>query len=289
MNLADLHTTATVAFSPNFQSDALTINGEIASDKAAQRVFHQLNLIRQQANLHQFAHIHTESNFPAGAGIASSAAAFSALALAGATAAGLSLSQAELSVFARRGSGSACRSIPDGYCEWLAGGTNASAYATSSAPAEYWNLCDIVAIVDSGHKKIGSTGGHQLANTSPLQAGRVETAEVRFQAAKSALLERNLQKLGPIIEQDAVIMHGVMMSSQPPLYYWHPATLEIIHATQQWRAEGLEVYFTIDAGPNVHLICEADNAAQVEALALALPGVQKTYRSGPGGPAEVIG
>ncbi len=97
-----------------------------------------------------------------------------------------------------------------------------------------------------------------------------------------------LDGMGPVIEEDAVIMHAVMMSSQPPLYYWNPTTLALIQATRQWRAEGLPVYFTIDAGPNIHLICEGPQAEAVEAAARKIPGVKDVLTSGPGGPARLV-
>ena len=288
MNLADLTITATVQFDATLNEDQLTINGTPASKSAAERVFTHLDGIRQQANISDRATVETHSTFPAGAGIASSAAAFGALAVAGAAAAGLNLSEAELSALARRGSGSASRSIPDGYCEWLAGGTDDTSYAISIAPADHWDLVDLVAIVSTEHKAVTSSGGHQLADTSVLQAGRIASAPDRFERCKAALLAKDLETMGPIIEEDAIIMHSVMMTSRPPLYYWLPPSLEIIQATARWRADGLPVYFTIDAGPNIHLICEAAYADQVEAVALALPGVEDVLRSGSGGSAQII-
>jgi diphosphomevalonate decarboxylase len=287
MNLADLTVTATVHFDLSLSEDQLIMNGQLASGGAAKRVFDQLDLIRTRAGITTRAAITSSSNFPAGAGVASSAAAFSALAVAGAAAASLELSEAELSILARRGSGSASRSIPDGYCQWLAGGTDQTSYAVSVAPADHWALCDLVAIVSTAHKHVTSSGGHQLADTSVLQAGRVASAGQRFEACKAALLERDLAAMGPIIEEDAIIMHSVMMTSRPPLYYWTPATLAIIQAVQDWRAAGLSVYFTIDAGPNVHLICETADAEAVEAAARNVPGVTTVLRSGPGGPARL--
>ena len=288
MNLADLTVTATVEFAPDFPSDTLTINGEPVTGGAAERVFRQMDIIRQKANFSHRAEIATESNFPAGAGIASSAAAFSALAVAGAAAAGLSLSEAELSALARRGSGSACRSVPEGFVEWQFGGTDETSFGESIAPADHWDLVDIVAIVSAEHKTVGSTGGHALADTSVLQAARVASAEKRSIAAKQAVLARDLPALGAVMEEDAVMMHAVMMTSHPPLFYWQPATIAVIHAVRRWRSGGVPVYFTIDAGPNVHLICERPHADTVESLVRALPGVQKTLRSGVGGGTRIV-
>jgi len=288
MNLADLTITATVHFDPALEQDELIMNDVPAEGNAAERVFTHLDWVRRRAGLADRASVITHSNFPTGAGIASSAAAFSALAVAGAAAAGLSLSQAELSALARRGSGSASRSVPDGFCQWLANGSDDDSYATSIAPADHWALCDLVAVVSSEHKQVGSTGGHGLADTSVLQTARLASAQDRFAHCKAALLDKDLATMGPIIEADAVIMHAIMMTSRPPLYYWTPATLEIIHATAQWRADGLPVYFTIDAGPNVHLICEAGYADQVDEAARSLPSVKEVLRSGVGSGTQLV-
>lgn len=287
MNLGDLHTVTTVTFSAGLSGDALTVNGQPVGGPGLERVTTVLDLIRQQAGLELPARIESTNNFPAGAGIASSASAFAALSLAGAAAAGLDLDEASLSRLARRGSGSASRSVPGGFCQWLTG-SDESSVAVSIAPPEYWDLRDVIVMVSQEHKAIGSTGGHHLAPTSSLQAARVAGVESRLKLCREALLARDLAALGPVIEEDAVIMHGVMMTSHPPLYYWNAATMSVIHATLQWRSEGIPVYFTIDAGPNVHLICEAADVPTVAARAGQLPGVQQIISSGPGGPARLL-
>jgi len=287
MNLHHLQTQTSVTFDPSLAKDRLTINRQPVTGPALARVGASLDLIRTEAGLPLAARIESESNFPVGSGIASSAAAFAALSLAAAAAAGLPMDEAALSRLARRGSGSASRSVPGGFCQWLPGNDTTSV-ATSIAPPDYWDLRDLVVVVSQEHKAVGSTGGHPLANTSSLQAARVAGAEARLQGCKAALLARDLPALGPIIEEDAIIMHAVMMSSHPPLYYWNSATMALIQATQQWRAEGLPVYFTIDAGPNVHLICEAAQADAVKAAAHQIPGVKEILESGPGGPARLV-
>ena len=287
MNLGGLYTITTVIFDDSLSHDELHINRQPVTGPALDRVTASLNLIRAEAGLQIPARIESESNFPVGSGIASSAAAFAALSVAGAAAAGLQPDEATLSRLARRGSGSASRSVPAGYCQWLTGSDETS-IATSIAPPEHWDLRDLVVVVSQEHKAVGSTGGHPLAQTSSLQAARVAGVETRLQVCREALLARNLSAMGPVIEEDAVIMHAVMMSSHPPLYYWNAATMAIIQATQQWRAEGLEVYFTIDAGPNVHLICEAPHAGAVETATRQISGVKDILSSGPGGPARLI-
>jgi len=289
MNLGALYTQTTVTFDDSLPHDLLTINQQTYTpdDPAYQRVCHHVDITREWANISTPARIESSSNFPVGAGIASSAAAFAALSVATSAAAKLTLTEAELSRLARRGSGSASRSVPTGYCEWTLG-NDVDSVAVSIAPPDYWDLQDVVVVVSQEHKVVGSTGGHQLADTSTLQVARVAGAESRLIRCREALLARDLASMGAVIEEDAVIMHGVMMSSHPPLYYWNAGTMRIIQATQQWRAEGLPVYFTIDAGPNVHLICEAAHVQTVVQAAKQLPEVQDVLVSGPGGPARLI-
>lgn len=287
MNLESLHTVTTVSFDNALPNDVLAINQQPVGGPGLARVSKSLDLIRAEAGLKLAARVESESNFPVGSGIASSAAAFAALSVAGAAAAGLQLNEAALSRLARRGSGSASRSVPAGYCQWVTGSDETS-IATSIAPPTHWDLQDIVVIVSQEHKAVGSTGGHPLAQTSSLQAARVAGAAARLQACRDALLARDLSIMGPVMEEDAVMMHAVMMTSHPPLFYWSPATMAIIQATQQWRDEGLEVYFTIDAGPNVHLICRAAQAQAVADAARKIPGVENVLTSGAGGPARLV-
>jgi diphosphomevalonate decarboxylase len=287
MNLGSLHTITTVTFEENLIIDELVINNEPVTGPALARVTAHLDLVRTQAGLKIPARVESKNNFPMGSGIASSASAFAALSVAAAAAAGLSLDEAALSRLARRGSGSASRSIPAGYCQWVTGNDETSIAASIASP-EYWDLRDVIVIASQAHKSIGSSDGHRLAKTASLQAARVAGAETRLKTCREALLARDLSAMGPVIEEDAVMMHAVMMSSRPPLYYWNTVTMDLIQATQQWRAEGLPVYFTIDAGPNVHLICEAADAETVETEARKIPGVKNVLTSGPGGPARLV-
>ena len=289
MNLGDLVTITTVAFDEELERDKVTIDDRPAGEAALSRASSHLDLVRDRAGLRGVsARIVSRNNFPIGAGIASSASGFAALTVAACAAAGLDLTERELSALARRGSGSASRSVPGGYSEWLMGRGNARSFARSVAPAHHWDLRDVVVVVSREHKAVGSSRGHGMAVSSSLHAARVATAPAMLDACKRALMARDLGAVGALVEQDAVMMHAVMMSSRPPLYYWTPETMSVIQAVQCWRADGVPVYFTIDAGPNVHLICEAANAAKVQARAGALPGVLDILASAPGGPARLV-
>ena len=239
------------------------------------------------AGVNEFAHIESANNFPMGAGIASSASAFAALALAASTAAGLNLDEAALSRLARAGSGSACRSIPSGFVEWLADGCDPNSRAVSIAPPKYWDLRDCIAVVSREHKPTGSTEGHTLAYTSPLQTARVDSAPQRLSQCRKAILARDFEAFAEVTELDNNLMHAVMMTSRPQLLYWQPATIAIMKAVQAWRGEGLATCYTVDAGPNVHVICERGDQEQVEARLRQITGVQDVLVAYPGGPTRL--
>jgi diphosphomevalonate decarboxylase len=211
------------------------------------------------------------------------------LALAASTAYGLDLSEKDLSRLARRGSGSACRSVPSGFVEWQIGTSDNDSYAYSIAPKDHWDLVDLIAIVDKSHKKTGSTEGHQLAYTSPFQHSRVEDAPRRLQICRQALLERDFTSFAAVVEMDCLMMHAVMMTSTPELMYWKPATLEFIQKVTSLREQGLPVCFTIDAGANVHIITLKENLSIIQAEIQKMNSVQSVMVSGPGGAVYIPG
>ncbi|MCC6146080.1 MAG: diphosphomevalonate decarboxylase [Anaerolineaceae bacterium] len=287
MNLNGLVTKTTVTFREDSEEDVLILNGKSASYDALQRVRSMLNLVRTITGIKQAACVESENNFPTGAGIASSAAAFAALAAAASKAAGLDLDEPALSRLARHGSGSACRSIPSGFVEWLPGDDDLSSYAISIAPPQHWNLVDCIAIVRELPKSVGSTTGHGLAPTSPLQACRVTDAPRRLEICRKAILERDFDTFAKITELDSNLMHAVMMTSTPSLFYWSPASLKVMAATSRWRADGIPVCYTLDAGPNVHLITTTEYVDTIKKQVQEIQGVQRTLCATPGGPVSL--
>ena len=310
MNLEGLETRTTVHFDTFLPADDVKINGKIAGGTAHARVSKMLDEVRALAGIHHFAWVESENNFPTGTGIASSASAFAALALAATKAAGLDpspcgddatsshrpgvlpgghhLDLAALSRLARRGSGSACRSIPGGFVEWAAGTGDADSYAVSIAPPEHWDLANCIAVISTNHKPTGSSEGHAMAGTSPLQSARVDDAPRRLGICRHAILNRDFASFAEIMEEDSNLMHAVMMTSRPPLFYWQPATLAVMQAVRAARAKGLPVCFTIDAGPNVHVICTGAAAEETAKLVGSIPGVREVRLAKVGGPARLV-
>ena len=287
MNLEGLETRTSVTFNVANQADSLTLNDQSITGPGLQRVSAFLDLVRRMAGTNSYAGVTSRNNFPAGAGIASSAAAFAALALAATQAAGLDLGESELSRLARRGSGSACRSIPAGFVEWRMGTGDADSYAVSIAPPGHWDLIDCIAVLSSEHKLVGSTEGHSLAGTSPLQASRVADAPRRLEVCRSAIRLRDFAALAEIAELDSDMLHAVMMTSRPPLFYWQAATLTLMQAVREARRKGLPVCYTIDAGPNVHVLTEGAALEQVVSLLRSQPDVRDVRVARVGGPARL--
>lgn len=264
MNLSNCTTETLVEFDEKLKCDKFILDGHGVRENESKRVFKHLDMIRQIAGIKIFAKIESRNNFPKASGIASSASGFAALTVAGVAAAGMKLSQKDLSILARIGSGSACRSIPDGIVEWKFGKTDKTSYATSLYPVNYWNIVNLIAIVGEGNKKVSSTEGHALADSSPFYRARIKNMPKKVEEIKLALKNKDFTKFGEIIEAEAVNMHAVMMTSIPPLYYWLPETLEIMNLIRKLREKGIESYFTIDAGPNVHVICEKKNVEKIK-------------------------
>lgn len=257
MTLSAATSRTTVTFDGALDGDEVILDGRVADAEAMARVSQHLDRIRSVAGVAKPALVESSNSFPMGTGIASSASGFAALTLAGCAAAGVDLEERALSVLARHGSGSASRSIPDGFVMWHAGAEDASSYAESIAPPDHWDLRDVVAIVSREHKAIGSGGGHAAAVSSPFFPVRVSRIVDRLGVIRDALLARDLETFGAAVEAEAYELHAIAMTSAPPILYWAPATVALLNLVGTWRADGVPVYATLDAGPNVHLLCES--------------------------------
>ncbi len=256
---------------------------EDAPPAFADRVRRHLDYLRDWAGCGGRFRVATENNFPAAAGIASSASGFSALTLGTLAALGREVPAAERSVLARRsGSGSAARSVLGGYVEWPAGDSEDECHARQLAEAGHWDLCDVVALVESGPKSVSSLAGHRRAPTSPYFATRLEGLPRRLAAVRQAVAERDIELLGTVLEAEAIDLHCVAMTSEPPIFYWKPGTLEVLEEVRRMRGDGLAAYSTMDAGANVHVICPPRDRDAVAERLEALDAVHRTIRDGVG-------
>ncbi len=250
------------------------------------RVRAQLERVRQWAGRKEPVRVATRNSFPTAGGLASSASGFAALTLAAVGAFAKKASAKDLSLLARRsGSGSACRSILGGFVEWnapKADGNDDDSFARQIADHEHWDLRNVIAVVEIGPKTISSLEGHRLATTSPYYAKRLELVPERFDKVRKAIRDRDLATLGPLIEAEAIDLHLITMSSHPPIFYWSPGTLAVLRAVRELRQEGLAAWATMDAGANVHVICDADSEDDVAERLEDLPAVGFVIRDGIG-------
>jgi diphosphomevalonate decarboxylase len=287
MNLTGMTTTTTVDFSTDFPEDTVEINDE-REYHSYDRIVRHVDRIRKRAGIKVKARIVSHTNFPRSTGLSSSASGFAALTVAGCHAAGLSLSEKELSILARQGSGSACRSIPDGFVEWRDGNTSESSYAASLYPSTYWDLVDIVAVVNTGKKKVPTTEGMKLTGTSPFFAQRQLGMKAKLALCKSFLATKDFTGLGELAESEALEMHAVMITSKPSLLYWTPGTLELMKSVFQWRKEGLETYFTINTGQDVHILCESNSKHALLSRMKACGFIRQIIENHPSSGAKII-
>lgn len=264
MCLSNLLTTTTAEFSPNYKEDKITINGGGIEEGETERIVKHLDRIRKMANISDKATVVSNNNFPSGTGLSSSASGFAALTLAASKAAGLNLSEKELSILARQGSGSACRSIPSGFVEWLDGDSSETSFATQIFPPDYWDIADVVAVVSTGKKEVSTSVGQKSAQSSPFMEVRLAHMKEKNEKVKQLIKDKLFTEFGELIEAEALELHSIMLTQYPPLIYWTPGTLRIMKLVSHWRAEGIPVYFTINTGQDIHLICEQENVEKVK-------------------------
>lgn len=256
VSLADFFIQATVTFKTDLRADMVIINGEPSTASELSRMSRFVDHFRQLASRTEFAEIASFANFPRSAGLASSAAAFAAVAMAVNDALGLALSARDLSRMSRLGSGSAARSLFRGYVELPLDPKDNDA-ADVLKPAEHLPLDVVVAITDPSVKAISSTDAmNRCAATSPCYSSWVDSAPGDFEAIKTAVLKRDFGRLAEYVELNAMKMHTTAITAQPVIRYFNEMTLELIRRIGRLREDGLRTFFTVDAGPNVVVFVE---------------------------------
>ncbi|NOK08706.1 diphosphomevalonate decarboxylase [Corallococcus exercitus] len=290
LTLAPIHVTTTVEFGA--PSDTVELHGHAAKGSERDRVLRLLDAVRVQAGRDLGpAKVVSRGDFPMAAGLASSAAGFAALAVAGRAAAGLPEDTRASSILARRGSGSACRSVQGGFCEWQRGerADGEDSYALQRFDAGHWaDLRMVVAILDRGEKEVKSRDGMKnTVETSPYYPAWVKDAEAEVPRARELIAKKDLEALGELCERNAWRMHSTSLAADPPLCYLNSSTLGLIQHLREQRKKGVPVWFTLDAGPNPVLLTDAAHEVAAEALARAC-GAVDVVRCVPGGDATLL-
>lgn len=285
LTLDQFYTETSVRFDQSLSADKVEIDGAAVSGKSWQRVHDFLTVVRQLAGINAAAEVISLNHVPIAAGLASSASAFAALAAAASRAAGLQLASKDLSRLARRGSGSACRSIFGGFVEWQRGHDDTDSYAS---PLQQTGLKDISVIaltVESKPKSISSREGmNRSVTTSPYYPTWVNVAQNDLVDIKLAIAANDFTKFGTISELNAMRMHALTLSAAPDFMYFNGETLTAMNLVKRLRHQGIECYYTIDAGPNVKVICQQANKPQIVDAFTKLLGPKRvtTLKAGPG-------
>ncbi|NIP16118.1 MAG: diphosphomevalonate decarboxylase [Pseudomonadales bacterium] len=261
--------------------DQLYFDDEPVADR---KVLDWLEALRQRLDIPPL-EIRTGNNFPTAAGLASSASGFAALIMAIDAHCGLHLDQATLSDLARRASGSAARSMLGGFVairepDWV---------AEPVLGPEAWPMKTVIAVTTTARKSVPSSQGMAIsAATSPYYPAWVESTRADFTDALAAVNARDFQALADLAEFSCLKMHGLMIGSRPGLIYWNAATLSCLHAVRNLRQDGVDVFFTVDAGPQVKAVCPPEAERDVSAALASVPGVQEIVVTGLGPGARVV-
>jgi diphosphomevalonate decarboxylase len=271
MTLDGLQTRTTVEFDSKYKEDVLIINGkeiEKGTEDYDDYVGKFLNILRQQAGIDIKAKMVSENNYPTAAGLASSASGMAALALAASKAAGMNLDSKQLSMLARRGSGSASRSVSGGFVLWNRGEKEdgSDCFAEQLFPKEHWpELRMVIAVTSKKSKKVKSRAGmaKTVDNCPYYKTWAYDIVPKDIETVKKAVTDKDFTLLGKTAELNALKMHATAMTTDPPIVYWNSGTIDVMHAVMDWRDEGMECYFTIDGGPQVKILCLEKDAEEI--------------------------
>lgn len=289
ITLDGLTTTTSVFFDPDLEEDQFHLGGQRAP-KMAGRVTSCLDLVRERVGVRTRARVESDNDFPTAAGLASSASGFAALVTAAEAALNATIPRVDLADMARQASGSAARSIFGGFVELhlTPDGPHPTETRQILEPS-VWPLRVAVAVTETGPKEIGSTEGMvRTERTSPYYESWVNSSEEDLTAARSAIEGCDFEALAEVSESSCLKMHAVMMTARPGLVYWNGATVECIRRVRELRADGVPVFFTVDAGPQVKVVCPPDAFDRVAAELAGVDGVQRVLASGLGEGARVV-
>ncbi|KAI0272003.1 GHMP kinase [Russula aff. rugulosa BPL654] len=282
-----LRSTTTSRADPSFDKDRLWLNGKEESIEAGGRLatcIAEMKRLRAAVEAKNSAapklstfpvYIASRNNFPTAAGLASSASGFAALVASLAALYELPATPSQLSVIARQGSGSACRSLFGGYVAWEMGSApdGSDSLAIEVAPREHWpDIHALICVVSDDKKGTSSTSGMQrTVDTSPLLQHRIaQVVPARMDAIKDAILRRDFPTFARITMQDSNQFHAVALDTDPPIFYLNDVSRAIIAIVTEYnRAAGeIKAAYTYDAGPNAVIYAPKENIKEIVELLL---------------------
>lgn len=282
LTLDALYTDTEIEFKDDLKEDIFILDNEEQSGNSLKRVSDFLELFRSKANIHSKAIIKSLNHVPTAAGLASSASGFAALSAAANIATGLNLDSRELSKMARLGSGSATRSIYGGFVEWQKGYDDNSSYAIPIDNAD-WDIGMVIVIINNNKKEISSRIGMKLTvDTSPFYDGWLKSSGEDLKNIKLAIKNKDFISMGEISESNSLKIHGTMLGANPPILYWEPETIMVMDIVKELRKNNIPCYFTMDAGPNVKILCKLSQTDIIKERLKKIFSEDRIIISGPG-------
>ena len=290
LSLAALVTETKVEFDPTLPQDALELDGMAATPAQLDRMVTFLDIVRSIAGVAIRARVTSRNEFPTASGLASSASGFAALAVAASRAAGLELTPRELSILARRGSGSAARSVFGGFARMHTGSEHESAYAEPVTSPLLDSIRMVVAVIGGGTPKLHTSRDamEHTMKTSPYYRGWLDLVPGDLETAEAALAAGDLEQLGTLAEANAFAMHACAMAARPAVVYWRPATLAVLAQVRGLRECGVAAWATMDAGPHVKVITSVEDAPAIAMQLRDMDGVTAVNISAAGTDAAVV-
>ncbi|MBR56765.1 MAG: diphosphomevalonate decarboxylase [Myxococcales bacterium] len=246
------------------QEHEIRIAGNPANEKTCRRIETLLDAVFAHSGRKAQAIIRSDTRFPIAAGLASSAAGMAAVAGAAWIAAGLDPGdRSAIADCARLGSGSACRSVHDGYVAWEP--TDDGSIIRQVASADHWPLELCLVRLDDRPKKVSSADGMlHCMETSPVWSSWVERAFLDAVEIEQAILDKDLEKLADLVEANCLLMHATTLTARPPIFYMQGRTLQVMETVTSLRRDGLPCFFTVDAGPNVKVFTAPGTAQTIK-------------------------
>jgi diphosphomevalonate decarboxylase len=284
LTLDELFTTMDVELDRALDLDELQVNGRLAKSLLP-RVSKCLDDVLGAGRMR--ARVLSESNFPIAAGLASSASSFAALVVAASSAGGRERTTDELAVLAGQASGSAARSMYGGFVELRNDGDGIA--VSTILGGEAWPLRIVAAVTSTAAKPVSSGDAMEASRkTSPFYSRWIEEQDMDLSTARDAIAIRDFGKLASIAEHNCLKMHSVMWTSRPPVVYWNASTIACLERVRELRADGVSAFFTIDAGPQVKVICLPEDEPRVIAALSEIGGVESVLASGIGAGAALV-
>ncbi len=293
MTVDNLCTHTTVDFDDKYIDDIFILNDkEVEKDSKEYKKYvgRFLNIVRKKYNVDLKVKIASKNNFPTSSGLASSASGFSALSTAINCALSLGLDRKELSILSRQGSGSSIRSIYDGFVEWKKGEKEDGSDSYAEQIINDWpDFRMVICITTEEEKKIKSRAGMaQSVSTSPMYNSWLLSVDEDIRVMRKGIKERNFSVVGKTAEENCLKMHAVMITTKPSIIYWNDVTIKIIQSIINWRQKGLESYFTIDAGPQVKILCVENNIKKIIDNCKKIKGIKNIIIAKPGKGSKIV-